>query len=710
MLGPDGREGIEALTELELANTPLPVTVRSRSGGGGRHYLFRWPSDGPALKNRKNHLGLPIDVRGTGGYFVAPPSRTDKGEYAWEVTPAETPLAEAPPWLLEWVRQDGKGGSKGFIGKASSGSRPDAWERARLYVAECPPAISGQGGHDRTLTVARAVVWGFDLGAEAGYDLLQSEYNPRCVPPWSDAELRHKCQEADTVPFGKPRGYLLNEDRNPERNGKMPEGRAKEAFDDPHRLARSYRERHQIKGEQTLRYWREEFLRWDGRSYAAVQDKEIRAELTQHIKREFDRVAIQQQNQARKAGNGENGKVPQRLAKKVTAGIVSNVLQALTGEALLSGKTEPPAWLDGTTLFPPGEVLACANGLLHLPSLTENLPGFLVPPTPKFFSLNALDYDFAIDTPRPVQWLAFLDAVWGDDHEAITALQEWFGYCLLPDTSQQKILLLVGPKRSGKGTIGRILARVIGEANVCAPTLSSLGEPFGLWPLLGKTLALIADARLSGRSDTAVVVERLLSISGEDGQTVNRKNRSQVITRLPVRFMIMTNELPRIADASGALVSRMILLRLTRSWLGSEDTGLTNKLLKELPGILLWAIEGWRRLRQRGRFLQPSSSQNIIQEMEDLASPIGAFIRECCVVKPGLRVPIEDLFRAWLSWGREQGYKDPGNRQKFGRDIRAVLPHLGVEQPREDDKRVRVYVGLDLQPHAKRKASEEEVD
>src|SRR5581483_10620543 len=72
------------------------------------------------------------------------------------------------------------------------------------------PAVSGQGGHDQTFAAARAVVWGFNLGAEVGHQLLREHYNPRCLPPWSEQELRHKCTEADAKPFDKPRGYLLN--------------------------------------------------------------------------------------------------------------------------------------------------------------------------------------------------------------------------------------------------------------------------------------------------------------------------------------------------------------------------------------------------------------------------------------------------------------------------------------------------------------------
>ena len=58
-------------------------------------------------------------------------------------------------------------------------------------------------------------------------------------------------------------------------------------------------------------------------------------------------------------------------------------------------------------------------------------------------------------------------------------LQEWVGYLLTQDTRQHKILLIVGPPRSGKGTIGRVLRELLGHENVVGPTLSSLGE--GIW-------------------------------------------------------------------------------------------------------------------------------------------------------------------------------------------------------------------------------------
>ena len=99
-------------------------------------------------------------------------------------------------------------------------------------------------------------------------------------------------------------------------------------------------------------------------------------------------------------------------------------------------------------------------------------------------------------------------------------------------------------------------------------------------------------------------------------------------------FVILTNELPKLGDASGAIASRFIVLRLIQSFYGQEDLSLTRKLLEEAPGILLWAIAGRDRLAARGYFVQPASAKQAVEELSDLASPVGAFVRERCMVGP----------------------------------------------------------------------------
>ncbi len=84
--------GDESLAQLEALQGPLPATVQQRTGGGGRHYLFQHP--GTPVRNRAG-FRPGLDVRGDGGYIVAPPSRHISGErYEWSEghSPGEIPL------------------------------------------------------------------------------------------------------------------------------------------------------------------------------------------------------------------------------------------------------------------------------------------------------------------------------------------------------------------------------------------------------------------------------------------------------------------------------------------------------------------------------------------------------------------------------------------------------------------------------------------
>jgi putative DNA primase/helicase len=363
----------------------------------------------------------------------------------------------------------------------------------------------------------------------------------------------------------------------------------------------------------------------------------------------------------------------------------------------LGSHIEAPAWIgDGEPPFSAAECLVGKNKIVHLPSFLEG-GDYSRPLTPRLFTTSALDFNFDADAPTPVEWLAFLQSIWRGDIDAIDCLREWFGYCLLPDTSLHKILLIVGPPRSGKGTIARILRALIGAMNVAAPTLASLGTNFGLWPLLGKPLAIISDARLGGRAELAAITERFLSISGEDAITIDRKNQEPLTTKLPTRFMVLTNELPRLSDASGALANRMIILRLTESFLGKEDRGLTDRLLAELPGILLWAITGWDRLRRRGHFDEPATAADIRSEFNDLTSPVAAFVRECCEVGPAFIVTRADLYAAYKTWCEEAGRQHIEDQAGFGRSLRAVLPQLASPQKRINGEVTRCYQGIGLQ-------------
>ncbi len=441
-----------------------------------------------------------------------------------------------------------------------------------------------------------------------------------------------------------------------------------------------------LKRAGVLRCWNLAFCRWVDGGYRLLPDSEIDGPLREWIREEFIRV-----NKREIKAWEETDKAKEKpTTRKVTNALIGNVLGAMRSIVRVPFDTAPPCWFDSAEIREPSGLLPMRNGILELKS------GELIPATPAFFTFNALPYDYEPWPATPTVWLKFLSELWPGDQQSINCLQEWFGYLLTPDTRQQKILFLYGPKRSGKSTILRILNGIIGSGNVVGPTLGSLATNFGLWPLLGKSVASVSDARLSGRSDSATITERLLSISGEDVLTIDRKHLAPVTQKLSTRFVLASNELPRLGDASGALAGRFIILKLVKTFFAKEDNGLTHRLLDERPGILDWSIAGWKRLQSRGHFVQPASASEVMRDMEDLNSPVGEFIREFCILGPGERIKKGELYTAWKRWCEQHGRRQPGTESNFGRDLCAAVSDLKTIRRKQNSERWREYDGIRL--------------
>lgn len=425
------------------------------------------------------------------------------------------------------------------------------------------------------------------------------------------------------------------------------------------------------------RRWRGSWMHWSGTCWRELDEQQVRAEMYRRL-----------EHCTYVAGLDKHGEREIR-AWAPTKQKIGNLLDAFGALALLPTDTDAPAWTNGHAEGrDAGPIVACQNGLLRIRGRK------LLALTPDFFNLVSVPYAYDPRARAPA-WERFLHQLWPDDPDSIRALQEWFGYVLSGRTDQQKILLMKGPTRSGKGTIARVLGELVGRENIAGPTLAGLGSNFGLSSLLGKPLAVISDARLSG--DGGQVVERLLTISGEDTIDIDRKFRDPWTGKLPTRLMILSNELPNFGDASGVIARRFIVLNMTLSWLGREDIGLTGKLAGEMPGILNWALDGLARLEDNGRITEPPSSQESVITMRDTASPTSAFVRECCEAGPACTIPVDTLWAVWKEWAEDNGVRAIGTKQMLGRNLQSVVPQLRRTRPRDEHGRqVPTYAGITL--------------
>jgi putative DNA primase/helicase len=546
---------------------------------------------------------------------------------------------------------------------------------ASKRLAELPPAIAGQNGSN-ALFHACCEMMRMGLEDSEVLELILEEFNPRCTPKWNSPDVEHKIQAArrKTSEDGKKTiiPYRSREQTSKANviTGKASTtsgmcGNAKAA--DPKDEAERFLNSLDHHGTSTLVYWNSQYLKWENGKYEMISSEEVRALITRSLNENFTAVTIP---------------------------VVSNVLNQVNALSMLNKNVPIPSWRESNS-WKLDEVVAARNVIVHLPSYVSGLQSFSIPSTPALFTTNALDFDFDASKPDCPTWKEFLKSIWADDQASIDTLQEIFGYCLTPDTRQQKILMLIGVPRSGKGTICRVLKSLIGDGNVCAPTLASLQSTFGLSPLIGKSIAIIADARLSGRADQKAIVERLLAISGEDNLTIDRKHLSAVTMTLRTRLILLTNELPRLQDNSGAFTGRMLILKFEKSFAGREDPDLLEKLIREKAGILEWAILGWKRLHERGHFTQPESGLDTIDDLNDLSSPIGTFVRERCEIGPDHEICSDDLYSEWCTWCDKYGHRKI-SKATFGRDLKTLYPSLKKSKPREGESRILYYVGIRL--------------
>jgi putative DNA primase/helicase len=442
----------------------------------------------------------------------------------------------------------------------------------------------------------------------------------------------------------------------------------------PMAVARALLPAWQAHGTYTLRHWRGAWMRWRGPHWDEDDAAAMRADL-------YPRV-----EHATYTTTDRNGQ-EKTVDWAPTSAKVANLMEAMAAIVHLPADTEPPTWLDAND--DTRTIVACRNGLLDVAKRA------LHPLTPNYFNRVSVPFDYDPQAPEPTRWLGFLHSVWPDDPEAIQALQEWFGYVLSGRTDLQKMLLIVGPMRSGKGTIARTLTNLIGKRNMSGPTMSSLATNFGLADLVDKSLAVVADARLP-RQGAEIIVERLLTISGEDTVTVDRKHREPWVGRLGARFMLLSNELPAFRDSSGAIASRLLILTMTISNLGREDTTLERDLAREMPGILNWALDGLDRLTTRGRLVEPASSAEAVALLNAQVSPIRAFLDDWCQVDPESYVPKDDLYEAWRDWCRSEGRDYSGTKATFSRELFAAGVGIKESKRRIGGVRTPTYFGVRL--------------
>jgi putative DNA primase/helicase len=270
---------------------------------------------------------------------------------------------------------------------------------------------------------------------------------------------------------------------------------------------------------------------------------------------------------------------------------------------------------------------------------------------------NKLDIAFDPQATCPV-WLQTLDEIFQPDEdkvEKIQLLQEFIGYCQIPDTSLQQFLWMVGAGGNGKSLILSVVTALIGKENISYAHLENLSEKFVRAELQGKLVNISSEMS----SQATVSDGYLKQITAGDIIQAERKNERPFSFKPYARLIGATNSLPRLLDHSGGFFRRAMILRLNRQFSEAEqDKQREARILAELPGILNWALRGLQCVLQRGHYLIPDSCRSEAVQYRVNSDPVRQFSEEFLVNTSDKKdwVSSSEIYAKYKSWSAENGY------------------------------------------------------
>lgn len=315
----------------------------------------------------------------------------------------------------------------------------------------------------------------------------------------------------------------------------------------------------------------------------------------------------------------------------------------------------------------------------------------------KELCLNRLPVEYQADAAPPVQWLKFLDELLIS--EDILTLQEYIGYLLIPSTKAQKMLILTGKGGEGKSRIGLLLKKLLGPAAHMEAVLRLETNRFASANLEHKLVMIDDDLNMTALPETRNIKS---IVTAEDRICVERKGKQATQGLLYARLLCFGNgNLVAAHDTSDGFWRRQILISVKDKPEGrADDPYLIDKLSEELSSILLWALEGLKRLlANQYRFtLSERARQNLAAAMEDGCN-LDQFMQADSYVRfdPERSARSTYLFRAYNKWCADNLEK-PATQKKFSQYLFKNADRYGIRFSKHIEGGFRGYRGVYVRP------------
>lgn len=669
---PEGHDvdGTAQMRDLIARHGPLPDTIEALSPTGSWHLYFKYPAH-VDVPNSSSDVAPGIDVRGEGGMVIGVPSiRPGKRDpYRWKNPPGFFELADCPDWLLQRCLKEPKENStantkfKFDTGGGFSGTDISEVEEILSWID--PDA----GGYYPWLDVLMGLHNHFQ-GSSDGLHLADlwssqgSKYKAgEVAEKWASFAPNGNTTFATVAQMARQNGADLSDIARRHKRGEAREGdasgksskskdpggqtgTANSDFDFAHdALAR----------ELGARGWDRDakYVAVQGRWYVWDTSRWVMDERLAHMTLVRDFL----QDRAREVAEWADGKAEmlrekdaddiKTWAKREARSLRSaNTVAAVASLARSNLASVTPASAfdaDLLLLGTPGGTVDLRTGQLR-PARREDMISKLTTVAP------------SVPGDIPSTWLKFLDEIFEGDAEMISFLQRVAGYALTGLTSEHKLFFLYGTGRNGKSTFFETLQWIWGTyARRAAATtfLTSTGErhPTDVAGLAGARLVVGSELPKGKSWDEAV----LKDLTGGDTMTA-RFMRGDFFDFVPqMTLMIAGNNMPSLRGVDEALRARMVLVPFAVTIPPERrDTALGEKLRREGPAILRWAIEGALSWQERGLDV-PQRVAAASTEYLDGEDLLGQFLADETVDSPGEFTFTSALHARFRLWIEQQG-------------------------------------------------------
>ena len=288
-----------------------------------------------------------------------------------------------------------------------------------------------------------------------------------------------------------------------------------------------------------------------------------------------------------------------KLIKPFINNNISRKIKQLLGALKLEAHSEE--------FVPDSSIIHLQNGTYHLADgFTED----------KTFCFNRLNVAYNTSAPEPAVFRKFLGDLFYEDD--IPTVQEWLGYCLTSSTKSQKMLTVIGNGGEGKSRIGVLLKDMFGDGMISGGLHHLENNRFAQANLENRYLFLDDDLKIEALGQT----NKLKQIVTNEGKLmIERKGIQAYPALIYSKIMAFGNgTLTALNDMTDAFFRRQIIITTRPKPEGRiDDPFIAEKMIAEKEGILLWAIEGLKRLMANSYnfSLSERTKENLRKSMED---------------------------------------------------------------------------------------------